>query len=104
MEQFDDLRPVISGTVQPLFALGYVCVTAEVTRVVPPEEAANALKRHAAGDWGDIAEDDRRLNEMALEQGMRLFSSYPLPGGTGHFWIITEEDRSITTILLPSDY
>jgi hypothetical protein len=60
------------------------------------------LARHATGDWGELCAFDRRQNEIALRDGYRVFSSYDVP--TGRVWIITEADRSITTILLPEEY
>ena len=60
------------------------------------------IARHAAGDWGDLCAFDRRQNEIALRDGYRVFSSYDAP--EGRVWIITEADRSITTILLPEEY
>jgi hypothetical protein len=62
----------------------------------------NYLARHAAGDWGELCAFDRRQNEIALRDGLRVFSSYDAPAG--RVWIITEADRSITTILLPEEY
>ena len=60
------------------------------------------LARHATGDWGELCAFDRRQNEMALRTGERVLSSYPVGGGK--VWVITEADRSITTILLPEEY
>ena len=60
------------------------------------------LARHATGDWGDLCAFDRRQNQIALRDGYRVFSSYEVPAG--RVWIITEADRSITTILLPEEY
>ena len=60
------------------------------------------LARHAAGDWGELCAFDRRQNEIALRDGLRVLSSYETTAG--RVWIITEADRSITTILLPEDY
>jgi hypothetical protein len=60
------------------------------------------LARHATGDWGDLCAFDQRQNEIALREGLRVFSSYEVP--VGRVWIITEADRSITTILLPEEY
>jgi hypothetical protein len=60
------------------------------------------LARHRSGDWGDLDEDDRRENERSLRHGWRIISSYPVGGKT--VWVITEADRSVTTILLPEDY
>ena len=61
------------------------------------------LMRHASGDWGDVCEEDRNANEFALENELRLFSAYHL-GDSTKIWIITEADRSVTTILLPEEY
>ena len=60
------------------------------------------LARHASGDWGELCAFDRRQNEIALRDGYRVLSSYPV--GRECVWIITEADRSVTTILLPEDY
>ena len=60
------------------------------------------LARHATGDWGELCAFDRRQNEIALRDGYRVLSSYDVPAGK--VWIITEADRSITTILLPEEY
>ena len=62
-----------------------------------------ALARHHRGDWGDVGREDHAENELSLQQGFRLFSVYHGANGT-KFYIITENDRSITTVLLPSDY
>lgn len=66
------------------------------------EDAFCYLARHATGDWGDLCAFDRRQNEIALRDGYRVFSSYDIPAG--RIWVITEADRSITTILLPEEY
>ena len=60
------------------------------------------LSRHASGDWGDLPPEDIELNEFGLKHGERLFSAYKQ--GETRFWIITERDRSVTTVLLPLDY
>jgi hypothetical protein len=60
------------------------------------------LARHATGDWGKLCAFDRRQNEIALRDGYRVLSSYEMTAGG--IWIITEADRSITTILLPEEY
>ena len=64
---------------------------------------ADLLARHQRGDWGEVCEEDRLANESALREGERLFSVYRLSSGT-KIWIITERDRSSTTLLLPSEY
>lgn len=62
------------------------------------------LRRHLSGDWGDLDEDDRRSNDAALASGeARLLSSYQVDPDL-KLWIITEWDRSVTTLLLPSEY
>jgi hypothetical protein len=67
------------------------------------EDVTGALRRHFAGDWGDVCDEDRRSNDLALAFGQRLLSSYRDRNGT-HFWIVTEADRSATTVLLPDEY
>jgi hypothetical protein len=61
------------------------------------------LARHAAGDWGDLDQHDKAENESALKNGLRILSAYRLADDT-RIWIITEADRSVTTILLPDEY
>ncbi|MDK2126761.1 plasmid related protein [Chitinimonas sp. DQS-5] len=70
---------------------------------------ADCIRRHARGDWGSVPKSDAALNLAALTPGDegRLMSVYPLPtavDGETTIWIITEWDRSVTTILLPSEY
>jgi len=59
--------------------------------------------RHIAGDWGYVDEHDRKENELSLQHGWRILSSYTMSNGT-RFWIITEADRSVTTFPLPEEY
>ena len=66
------------------------------------EDPFGYIARHAAGDWGELCAFDRRQNQIAMREGYRIFSSYETPAGC--CWIITEADRSITTILLPEEY
>lgn len=61
------------------------------------------LSRHLRGDWGDLCQEDKTENEVSLKYGFRLLSSYQVTE-TGKLWIITEADRSVTTLLLPADY
>ena len=61
-----------------------------------------AINRHLSGDWGDVCQSDWQRNEQALRDGDRLLSVYQTQAGE-KFWIITESDRSTTTVLLPSD-
>jgi hypothetical protein len=66
------------------------------------EDPLRYLARHASGDWGDLDEDDRRENELSLRHDWRILSSYPVREKT--IWVITEADRSVTTILFPEEY
>ena len=61
------------------------------------------LSRHASGDWGEVCEADKKENDFSVRNGFRLLSAYRLRDGT-KIWIITEADRSATTILLPEEY
>lgn len=62
-----------------------------------------SLKRHVAGDWGDVCDEDRVINELALLNGERLISVYK-KDGLHPIWVITERDRSVTTVLFPDEY
>lgn len=61
------------------------------------------LNRHARGDWGELSDEDRQQNELAVTTDQRVLSSYLL-SNKQKVWIITEADRSVTTVLLPEDY
>ncbi len=67
------------------------------------EQPCKFLSRHASGDWGNLSAEDRKENEFSLVHGFRVLSSYKLRTGTV-VWVITEADRSSTTLLLPSEY
>lgn len=84
------------------FSLGQTVITANASLQLATEEVLTALKRHACGDWGDLCPEDSLANDEALQHGGRLFSAYGQ--GDNRFWIITEADRSATTVLLPNDY
>ncbi|CAJ8190183.1 putative type I restriction-modification system methyltransferase subunit [Burkholderia pseudomallei] len=90
----------------PRFPSGHLAMTDGVARLAKEGKLFPLiyLGRHLNGDWGDIGDGDRRRNNAALEFGeARLFSSYQVaPELT--LWIITEWDRSVTTLLLPSEY
>jgi hypothetical protein len=68
-----------------------------------PEDIRSALRRHATGDWGELDAEDQLANENALLRGDRLFSVYHSATRV-KFYVITEWDRSVTTVLLPEDY
>jgi hypothetical protein len=61
------------------------------------------LERHANGDWGDVDSQDAKENEISLQRGFRLLSSYTTSAGD-RLWLTTEADRSATTLLLPEEY
>lgn len=84
------------------FASGQIVMTRAVagTEFNPME----LLRRHLSGDWGDVCEEDAALNEQGLKNGERLMSVYKDVGLDEPIWIITEWDRSVTTVLFPSDY
>lgn len=88
---------------ETIFSLGRLVATPAVLDAVPRKELFAAVERHKRGDWGDVSEADRKANDQALKNGERLLSVYKSAGGT-KFWIVTEEDRSYTTVLLPSEY
>lgn len=67
------------------------------------QEPLILLARHVTGDWGELDEHDRRENELSVAGGLRILSAYTLSTGI-RIWIITEADRSVTTLLLPSEY
>ena len=86
-----------------LFPLGRVLITANAKDALDGTDVLSGLEQHAQGKWGDLSEDDRIENERSLNEGFRLLSAYEDRNGT-RYWIITEADRSATTVLLPEDY
>jgi len=89
----------------PRFRLGRVVATRGALQVLEQaqQQPQELLRRHARGDWGCVCPEDARENELSLEQGLRLLSAYMLSSGV-KLWIITEADRSATTLLLPEEY
>jgi hypothetical protein len=85
------------------FPLGRLFIARFAHQALEPDEVQRALLRHANGDWGDVCEEDRLINEQALIEEDRLFSVYHAASGQ-KFYIITEWDRSVTTVLLPEEY
>lgn len=88
-----------------LFHLGNIYITPGALEVLgeagqSPDEF---LVRHVNGDWGDLCEEDKQENKYALEHGFRVFSAY-FTKTRKKIWVITEADRSMTTILLPEEY
>ena len=87
---------------KPLFEMGHVVATPGVLDLLSKRKILKLLKRHGRGDWGDLCEDDKEINDRALVEDARLLSSYITP--KGKVWIITEANRAVTTVLLPSEY
>ena len=85
------------------FDLGRLVATPNALAQVSHEEILASLSRHVRGDWGDVDEHDRNENELSLREGFRLWSIYRSTKGE-KFWVITEADRSYTTVLMPEDY
>jgi hypothetical protein len=85
------------------FAMGQLVITPTAHTTLVSASVRQAIFRHMQGDWGELSLEDRNANETAVADGSRLFSAYTDRAGT-RFWIITEADRSATTILMPTDY
>jgi hypothetical protein len=90
------------------FRLGQTVMTRGVNDLVAENTAfaklvVQSLVRHAAGDWGDLSTEDKAENDRSLKEGLRLLSAYENEG-LPKIWIITEADRSVTTVLFPDEY
>ncbi|MBQ8004319.1 MAG: hypothetical protein IJ299_04415 [Oscillospiraceae bacterium] len=90
-----------------MFEIGKLVTTIEVSKAMEKDErfsydVIDSIRRFVCGDWGDIPQEDVEENIFALENDLRIIGVYP----TSHkrIWIITEADRSVTTILFPSEY
>jgi hypothetical protein len=94
-------RPTVEGS----FALGRLFATpgALQAMLAARDDLFVYLTRHAQRDWGEVNEYDWKANDRAVRDGTRLLSAYRLSDGT-RIWIVTEADRSSTTILLPDEY
>lgn len=88
----------------PLFSLGVIVATPAVLAHLNKQgiNAQPYLARHVGGDWGDVPPEDAKENQFSVEQGFRILSSYNIAGE--RVWVITEADRSATTLLFPSEY
>lgn len=108
---YPDNRCWVSHIVQmaqtdvPLFPLGRVVATPGALRALERAEQSpeEFLHRHERGDWGEVPEADKHENDFSVQHGFRLLSAYTTSAGE-RIWIITEADRSVTTILLPEEY
>lgn len=85
------------------FRLGRIVSTPHALEVIPNEDILRAIIRHQSGDWGELKAEDCEANDHAVVHGTRVLSSYRSAKGIT-FWLITEADRSVTTVLLPEDY
>ncbi len=93
------------------FQLGKVVMTRGVAEIAYRTDIRGYLARHQAGDWGVVCAEDQETNDQAVKDGARILSAYPIDPslpckgyGANVVWIITEWDRSVTTILLPDEY
>ncbi|MGE0682439.1 MAG: hypothetical protein AB7P69_16255 [Candidatus Binatia bacterium] len=90
---------------QAKFPLGRIVATPGALKAL--ERAGRGpwrlLARHQSSDWGDVPPEDAAENELSVEKGFRILSAYTLTTGV-KIWIITEADRSVTTLLLPEEY
>jgi hypothetical protein len=88
---------------RPLFPLGDVYLSAGAAALeLDPAVIDRMLNRHHCGDWGDLGEDDKRANDLDLNEGGGLLSRYDTEAGS--FYVITEWDRSMTTVMLTEEY
>ena len=94
---------MIALAVGPRFSLGRVVITQTAQAQLCPEDVFSALRRHASGDWGEVDAHDRAVNEAAVREGDWLFSVFR-DRNRARFYIISEADRTVTTVLLPEDY
>lgn len=87
------------------FALGQFVATPGALEALQHagQSPLDFLVRHSQGDWGEVCKEDWQANDRALQEGERVLSAYRLTSGV-RIWIITEWDRSVTTVLLPSEY
>ena len=85
------------------FRLGQIVATPNALSKLSQDDILRAIQRHQSGDWGDVDAHDREANTRALIEDTRLFSVYHSAAGL-KFWLITEADRRVTTVLMPEDY
>lgn len=88
-----------------MFSLGTTVMTSGASDLFAQNPHLNPrtyLARHQSGDWGTVCDEDKAENDFSVENGYRILSAYDVEGET--IWVITEADRSVTTILLPDEY
>lgn len=91
--------------VKPRFSLGQIVATPGTLEALARanQQPGHFLNRHLSGDWGELSNEDKAENEYSLQHGFRILSSYKTATGE-KLWLITEADRSVTTLLLPEEY
>jgi hypothetical protein len=101
----------ISCIPSPLFSFGLVVATPGALEATTNDYRLQCLTRHITGDWGSCCDEDKATSDEAVQFGNRILSAYPLDPaklckgyGDNTLWIITEADRSVTTLLLPEEY
>ncbi len=89
----------------PLFPLGQVVATPGALAALQEarQHPLELLRRHQAGDWGEVPAEDQQENDFSVTHDLRILSAYTLRSGV-KLWLITEADRSYTTLLLPAEY
>ncbi len=92
-----------STTCVPRFRMGRLIITSGAAEALSSDDVLDALARHLSGDWGNVGEADWEYNDEALKRRSQILSSYQAHDGT-RFWILTEHDRSVTTILTSEQY
>ena len=94
-----------STRLKPLFHPGRLCITPAAHTALRGHgiPVISVVLQHVCGNWGDLPDDDRHQNDLSVETGLRVLSSYRLSDAL-RIWVITEWDRSVTTILLPDEY
>jgi hypothetical protein len=94
----------VTSTARQLFALGHLVWTPAARAVLLRHnvDPLELVQRHGRGDWGDLAAEDRLANRLALESGSFILSAYRV--GSERVWVVTDENRASTWILLPSEY
>jgi len=92
--------PTFSGS---RFPLGRVVATPGAYEALTPLDIKRGIFFHSQRDWGEVSKEDKELNDRALIEDERILSAYTAENGT-RFWVITEADRDVTTVLLPEEY
>ena len=85
------------------FEMGMLVATPGVLAKINDTDAALAVRKHLSGDWGDLDDEDKKLNDAAIVDGGRILSAYR-DRNDNRFWVITEATRGVTTILLTEEY